>query len=365
MDTELKSVLNLSLFNLNNTMSVDSWARTTLKRNIESEVSDWIQKSKIHNETSSLENNCCSNTNNTDGFRVTFGIQIQIDYKIRFKSHIDLGYGFNIGNNSIATTSLHLAVQNEGIGNGVGMNNLVVDLTAVANLTVGTGKGEGTPLQSYAINYNSPIPMLNDFKNSVNFGQAFTWNSALNENQFSIDRLQREGLFGFRIGNANISTSNDTKRFPYFGGGTDKGYTGTLIINTPLFETGFVDFTGDFEEGDEKNQTVEYKKEQLDNEIKKIENDLRYTKEEKEKLITPKKKEREELKQDNFHTQTPYQKGLNKATTYIRFNTVNGNSATIDFIGSGWLQDFIHAHTNNFKFNYKYYKTEIWLRKTF
>ena len=53
-------------------------------------------------------------------------------------------------------------------------------------------------------------------------------------------------LVGFRVGNVNVSSNNDTTNIPYFGGETDMGWTGGISVATPFIEVGFQDFTGDY-----------------------------------------------------------------------------------------------------------------------
>ena len=284
------------------------------------------------------QHSCCGSSNppsSNNGFKVTFGIQILVDYKVRFRTSLNLGYGERLGNFA-GNTSLHISAYNDGLGVGVNKKDLVVDVTAAANIIIGSGNG--TPLQSYSLNYNSPIPNKNDFQYSLRYGQLFTWNSALHENQFSLDRLQQEGLIGFRIGNVNVSTNNDTARIPYFGGGTDEGWTGGLTIVTPLIEVGFQDFSGNYYRGI-KDGTGKFN----DDEKKDI------LKEQGENPFT-----------SGFHRQSEYQKRLNKASTYIRFNQKNGYNYTLDIIGDAWLQNLIHKKIKDFKFEYEHKSIQAW-----
>ncbi len=360
---ELDSVIASSISSFNTSVGdVSFWAETELRRQVEQGMKNYAQQ---------LHMMACDNSGSGDtpgsGFKITFGIQLKLDYRVRFKANLNLGYGQRY-NFFAPTASLHLSAYNSGLGVGVDKKNLVVDVTAAANIVIGWD--EGTPLQSYTLNYNSPIPMKNDFKYGLSFGQLFTWNSALNENEFSLDRLQREGMIGFRIGDFNISSNNDTKRF-YFGGGTDKGWTGGISIVTPLFEVGFQDFSGDYlREVENKNGEIikikqEEERERIVSAINLLKNNKEISKIEQAQKLLELKRELEKLIEDKFHNQTDYQKNLNKASTYIRFNSENGANASIDIIGDAWLQNLIHNKIKDFKFEYDHKRIDLWGGKEF
>lgn len=356
INSNLRTALSFSAFdfNTNNAQSVDAWASGSLKRNIESQMNSWAQNLVA-------SNNCCGEDPPGSGFKITFGLQINLDYKVRLKANVNLGFGQRSGNFA-GTASLHLSAYNGGLGVGIGKKDLVVDITAAANIVV--GYGEGIPLQSYSLNYNSPITMLNNFKGSLSYGQLFTWNSKLYERDFSFSDLQREGMIGFRIGDVNVSSNNDTKRL-YMGGGTDKGWTGGISIVTPFAEVGFQDFSGDYltQTMDENGKSIDVKQEVNRDEIlKKIEEikKLDIDKETKKIKIAEKETELAKLVFDNpYHQQTDYQKNLNKASTYFRVNN-NGTNITLDIIGEAWFQNLIHKKIKDFKFEYQQKKVELW-----
>jgi hypothetical protein len=328
IDTELWLAMNTALFDFGEPhSSADFWAMTSLQRNIENAAI------KIANGQNSFGGGFGINPPG-NGFRVTFGLQILVGYKIRLRGNANIGYGNRWGNFG-ATSSLHFAAYNGGVGTGVHKNDLVVDLTAAVNLTV--GGGQGTPLQSYSLNYNSPIPTLNDFQNSFSYGQLLTWNSGVNENQFSLDRIQREGMIGFRLGDVNVSTNNDTHRF-YLGGGTDMAWTGGISVATPFFEVGFQDFSGDYFRGLRDGKGT-------------------FNDDEKREIM---RRNNENPFESEFHRQTPYQRNLNKASTYFRINNSNGYNVTVDLIGDAWLQNAIHKAIKDFKFEYNHKNIEVW-----
>uniref|UniRef100_UPI000A896B40 hypothetical protein n=1 Tax=Tenacibaculum ovolyticum TaxID=104270 RepID=UPI000A896B40 len=180
------------------------------------------------------------------------------------------------------------------------------------------------------------------------------------------DKLQREGMIGFRLGNVNVSSNNDTKR-AYFGGGTDMGWTGGLTIVTPLIEVGFQDFSGDFLKKAKKGENIieEQRREIILDEIRVTKKNNHLSKDRKKEKIFELEKRLKELTFNKYHNQTENQKKLNKASTYIRFNQQNGYNATIDVIGDAWLQNFIHRTIKDFRFEYEHKKIEGWFGKKF
>ena len=116
------------------------------------------------------------------------------------------------------------------------------------------------------------------------------------------------------------------------------GWTGGLTIVTPLVEVGFQDFSGDYFRKGKTRETND-----------DIDRDLMRSKEENKNPFT-----------ERFHRQTDYQKRLNKASTYIRFNQENGYNATIDIIGDAWLQNGIHKAIKDFKFEYEHKNIQGW-----
>lgn len=326
---ELNSVINRTIENSVNQMSYQSVNPSfELQNNLRSSLEANLQNWKSSLQTNNSNCTTCS-TPPGYGFRVNFGLQILLDYKIRFKANLGVGYGQRWGDTA-GITSLNASIYNHGLGTPVNGKDLVVDVTAATYLTV--GGGNGTPLRTNTLNYNSQSPILNDFKNSFSYGQLLTWNSALNEKRFSLADVQRQGMIGFRLGDFNISSNNDTK---YYGGDFgDKGWTGGISLVTPIFEVGFQDFSGDYLHGrdrfDDDDMLRDYNRENGINSF------------------------------NNFHRQTQYQKSLNKASTYFRFNTANGENLTVDFIGNAWLQDGIHKAIKDFRFEYNFKDTDIW-----
>ncbi len=346
LNVSINESINFSVMQMGDQSKNPSFdLQNNLKTNLESSLHNWRSNFKTANAS-------CPTCPNPPGygFRVNFGLQILLDFKIRFKGNVGVGYGQRWGDVA-GVAALNASIYNHGLGTAVNSRELVIDVTAATYLTVGGGKG--TPLTTNTLNYNSPSPILNDFKNSFTYGQLVTWNSALNEKRFSPTDIQREGMIGFRLGDFNVSSNNDTKRL-YQGGGTDKGWTGGLSIVTPLFEVGFQDFSGDFQKLEQED-----KRDKLIDKIKNLKksngSSIELEALEGELLVLTKGK---------FHNQSSYQKSLNKASNYFRFKN-NGSDLTIDLIGDAWLQNMIHKSIKDFKFEYNFHDTDIWSGQSF
>jgi len=322
-----------------------SFFEANLKNNIRTNMSNWAKTAS--------SNGPCTGCPPGSGFMVTVGLQIQVSYKIRFRAGVNVGYGQRSGSFS-GSASMHVSAYNGGLGTSYGNKDLEVDITASANFVIGTGSG--VPLQSYSLNYNSPIPLQNDFNKSISYGQLLTWSSAQSEGKFSFSEIQRQGMIGFRIADVNVSSNNDTRRW-YRGGGSDKGWTGGITFVTPFMEFGYQNFSGDFLRPKDENDQ-ESKRNELVRKIKEIKNSNNDTfskKFELEKL----NQELVDLTRGQFHHQSPYQKSLNMASTYLRINN-NGANITLDVIGDAWLQNAIHKAIKDFKFEYEYKRMDIW-----
>ena len=349
LETEVWSSLHNSINEFDPSASADFWAKTSLREKAENALANIAKNNEF---TSISSDSPIDPPNNGNGFRATFGLQLSIGYKVSVRATANIGTGFRTGNFGM-TNSLHFAAYNSGLGVGANGKKFVVDITAALNLTV--GGGQGVPLQSYATNYNSPIPNLNTFQNSFSYGQLLTWNSNINKDRFSLDDLHRQGMIGFRLGDVNVSSNNDTKLF-YFGDGNDMSWTGGISIATPIFEVGFQDFSGDYIH----NAPIEEEREELKRKIKEIKKDDSINKEEKKSLIKEISEKLIDLTDNNLHTQTDYQKNLNKASTYFRINNNNGYNATIDLIGPAWFQNVIHRGIKDLRFEYKHKEIELW-----
>jgi len=303
---ELYSSLNASIMSFNNSVNndVNIWAQTDLRRNVENSMSKFAGIIQENESGNSFGNVGSKLSSKEDVFRFNLSLQIMIGYKVKetkWKLGATIAFkkkwpGLSAINPAIIDPAFDPSIDTVvgfGIYGNLGSTaNLEFDLTASVDVIAVAVGGFREQLS-----YNSPMTNLNDFINSFKYGQALTRNSTLNkENKFSFDQIQQEGLVGFRIGDVNICTNNDTEGFPYYGGGTDKGYTGGISIVMPFLdlEIGSQTFTGDY----------------------------------------------------LAHKQSQYQQNLNKSPLHIQFNDKGFNS-TIDFISDAPLQNFIYKRINN------------------
>ncbi len=101
-------------------------------------------------------------------------------------------------------------------------------------------------------------------------------------------------------------------------------------------------------------------RERILRDIKELQRNKSISKILKKEKIANLKDELKELTFYKYHNQTEYQKRLNKASTYIRFNTNNGYNATVDVIGDAWLQNAIHRAIKDFRFEYEHNNIQAW-----
>ncbi|MBX7227994.1 MAG: hypothetical protein K1X48_00065 [Burkholderiaceae bacterium] len=315
---------SFSFVNIENQVNLPP-IRQVFENNLRDGFGSWIRNLSRSNEGLISPSLGIGNTYppiSRSGFGFTVGIKIKLDYKIRF--NFDMGMGYSVGGENFGGAStLHFSMYNHGLGTRAREKRMVYDVTASAYI-IGGG-GDGIPMPNYLLNYNTLSPFPDRHKWSAMWGQMLTWNSELNHRSFSIKDIQRQGLFGFRLGNIiKFSTNNDATILPYLGGRflrekTDNGWTGGLILYTPLFEIGYQSFTGTGIAFDGKIAPVggtDYK--------------------------------------GTYYHQDSYNESLNKASSYLRFN--NGfNSLTLDFFGDGWFQNWIHKIYKNPKFIYPHF----------
>tara|TARA_R100000027_G_scaffold17378_1_gene12555 strand:- start:545 stop:1651 length:1107 start_codon:yes stop_codon:yes gene_type:complete len=122
---------------------------------------------------------------------------------------------------------------------GPGSNGFTFDLNGALSVTVGSGSGEET--RFYTLNQSTRSAIGNTFRNSLTWGQNFTYNSA-------IDQKTRVGFLGLRSDSIYFHYNNDASLPPSFGGGTDYSWTAGGIIGLyagggNFAEVAFQDFT--------------------------------------------------------------------------------------------------------------------------
>ncbi|GIZ16180.1 hypothetical protein [Capnocytophaga catalasegens] len=300
-------------------------------------------------------NGRCPTCPPTTGLKTKFllTLQVQINYRVSFKAGLRAGLEYQLGD-FYSNQSFNFSIYNSGLGTSTSREKRPMVVDATVYLSVGIGTGIATPMNQYSINYDTAMAVPNTFKNSVSYGQAFTWNSAINE-KFDLSVVQRQGIFGFRSGDFALSTNNDTKR-GYFGGGTDHGWTGGLILSfnvarLGIIEAGYQNFTGKYDEQG-------FQERQMDSLIK-LKEEGRIGKEEF------KQKSEKLLFENPYHSQDDYQKSFNRASNFLRLLKDN-NSIRLDVESNGWFQNGIHNLINDFKFKYDNPKPiGIWIEKAF
>lgn len=309
---------SFSFVNIENSANLQN--RQVFENNLRDGFDSWIRNLSRSNEGLISPSLGIVNTYppiSRNGFGFTFGIKIKLDYKIRFNFDIGMGYSMG-GENFGGASTLHFSMYNHGLGTRAREKRMVYDVTASAYI-IGGG-GDGIPMPNYLLNYNTLSPFPDRHKWSAMWGQMLTWNSELNHRSFSLQDIQRQGLVSLRLGNIiKLSSNNDTKQWPFWGAGTDNGWTGGLILYTPLFEIGYQNFTGTGIAFDGRIAPVGGEK-----------------------------------YKGTYYRQDLYNESLNKASSYLRFN--NGfNSLTLDFFGDGWFQNWIHKGINNPRFIYPHF----------
>lgn len=288
VNSDLRSAINSSLFEFGQFHSnPEFWAKTSLKNNVEAA----IKKTSAKATTSEFSRKDPPGS----GFKVQFGLEINLSCKIRVKPHLRLDYGQRYGSFA-GTTSLYMSAYNKGMNTPITNNSkFAFDVAASVNLTL--GGGEGKSLQAHAVK-GTKIPMENNFKNAVSFGETLSWNSAQHDNQFSLDSIQRKETIGFRLGNVNVVTNNDV-----FGREAKDWWKGGVSIITPIFAVSFQDFY---------NDTFYNKKNESNRGLASL-------------------------------NSGSYGSGVNKASTYIRLNKSGGYNSTVDLISDApQLENVVH-----------------------
>lgn len=194
-------------------------------------------------------------------------------------------------------------------GNQLGTSSMTKgiqwDATATGLLTSEAGSGQAHNM--YSVNSNIASPFKNDFEFSTTYGQALSYNSAINKEWDSSygNRVQRSGIIGAKFGNFSLQTSNDTGRFG--GDGGDRGNTGAGVLNFGGLEIGYQNFTGAYDRGQESGCGF-----------------------------------------GCIYNQTDYQKSLNQSFYSIKFNGLNIEGGP----NNGGVQNLIHSGTDTGQFDY-------------
>jgi len=225
----------------------------------------------------------------TANLSVTIGKKFSIRASVTITASVTTSYGQ-------AKTDVSVGGYLGGLGTSKYTKNLGFDLTASGNITV--GYGEGSEMPQYTLNSDTKSGAPNTFYGSLSWGQMINYNSATND-------VTRIGLVAGRLGDGAFSSTNDVNGAPYWGGDTDQGWTGGLIVSmnsmNGIVELGYESFTG----------------------------------------IAKNREENEHVFVDGrpYYTQTLQQASLNKASTFLRIPSVGLNYSAMD---SGWFQNVIH-----------------------
>lgn len=90
VNSDLRSAINSSLFEFGQFHSnPEFWAKTSLKNNVEAA----IKKTSAKETTSEFSRKDPPGS----GFKVQFGLQILVSYRIRVKTNLNIGYGKRMG----------------------------------------------------------------------------------------------------------------------------------------------------------------------------------------------------------------------------------------------------------------------------
>ena len=192
---------------------------------------------------------------------------------------------------------------------------LQFDVTAGAYASVGNGTGSAHNF--YTLNSNTASPFNNTFDTSFTYGQARTFNSAINASGDG-PGWQTQGIVGMRFGdNFSISSNNDADLYGtgliFNDTGSDAGWTGGIVLNVGGLEAGYQNFSGYWAEFPSLKN-----------------NDGYYT------------AENRKAGNGNYH------QSLNKAFNFVRKGNVTGG-----IFSGAWFQNFIHDKISN-DAKYKY-----------
>ncbi len=176
-----------------------------------------------------------------------------------------LGFNVGLGSNGInfnVTTSVGLEYKTpnfqavafasasvyggEQLGTSSMTRGLQFDLTAGAYASIGSGSGK--PNNFYTLNSNTASPFDNTFDISFTYGQARTFNSAINADKDG-PGWQTQGIVGLRFGeNFSLSSNNDANSYGtgliFNDTDSDAGWTGGIVLNIAGIEAGYQNFSG-------------------------------------------------------------------------------------------------------------------------
>ena len=336
--------------------SLNNPTKFSIESNLEMAVRNCMQENLKNLRLGSQCENCPFPLGIKSGFGAY--LVIELNYRIRFRAGINAGVEFRAG----AISNINFAninIYNSGLGTPIYENNkqkrmYIVEAVMGTSLFIGTNYGEGLSMDNYSINSHNTMSIPNTYKGvSLGYGKAISWNSVLDKEKIYLEDFQRQGIWNVRLGNIEISTNNDTARFPYFGGGTDYANTGGIIFSFAIADFNIKysnqTYTGDYN----KEGPSEREREKFIKRMEEIEENNFLTKSEKEDRINKEKDSLSEyLEKNPYHTQSNFQKNFNNTIQSLSFKKGN-NEISLEFETGSWPQDRIHQgrEKNNRKIN--------------
>ena len=243
------------------------------------------------------------------GFRI--GVSIGIGSNgINFNAGISAGVQYRTPNFQAVAFASANVYGGQQLGTSYMTKGVQYDLTAGAYASI--GNGTGTPHNFYTLNYNTPSPFDNTFDMSLTYGQARTFNSAINHYGDG-PGWQTQGIIGARFGNNfSFSTNNDAKIYGtaliFNDTPTDAGWTGGIVLNLAGIEAGYQNFSGYWPEFGSAGKEYGYIFSSNNRSIKNGE----------------------------------YHESLNRAFNFVRKGSVTGG-----VFSKAWLQNWIHKNFSN------------------
>ncbi len=182
------------------------------------------------------------------GFRLGFNLGLGSN-GINFNVTASAGVEYRTPNFQAVAFASASVYGGQQLGTSSMTRGLQFDVTAGAYASVGNGTGSAHNF--YTLNSNTASPFNNTFDSSFTYGQARTFNSAINASGDGPE-WQTVGIVGARFGeNFSLSSNNDAKSY---GTGftnkllgdnnTDAGWTGGIVLNAGGIETGYQNFSG-------------------------------------------------------------------------------------------------------------------------
>jgi hypothetical protein len=179
------------------------------------------------------------------GFRLGFNLGVG-SKGVNFNVTASVGVEHRTPNFQAVAFASATVYGGEQVGTSSMTSGLQYDFTAGGYASVGSGSG--SPHNFYTLNYNTASPFSNTFDTSFSYGQARTFNSAINA-MGDGPGWQTQGIVGARFGeNFSFSSNNDANSYGtsliFNDTGSDAGWTGGIVFNAGGVEAGYQNFSG-------------------------------------------------------------------------------------------------------------------------